>query len=229
MYRVILYKTPFTPKPQKENTHKMNPINRFSETSGESSIRRTRRTLHDYVKCNDFDLFVTFTYDPKKIDRYDIDATFQKMRTWIHNQVRKNPDFKYILVPERHKDGAIHFHALMSNYPFSLKKTNVIQENKRVYNVTAFRFGFTAATYLPKNDPDSKSKAGNYIAKYITKDMITIRNKHRYLASKNLQKPITRYNDIYDSGLHRELDFKTQVSESAYNTIFEIDKNMFEK
>lgn len=229
MYRVILYKTPYTPKPQKENTRKMNLGSRFSENSGESSIRRTRRTLHDYVKCNDFDLFVTFTFDPKKIDRYDMTMTYLKMRTWIHNQVRKDPDFKYILVPEKHKDGAIHFHALMSGHPFPLKKTNVIQENKRVYNITAFRWGFTAATFLQKDDPDSKAKAANYIAKYITKDMITIHNKHRYIASRNLQKPITTYNKIYDTGLHSELNFKNQVSESAYNTIFEVNKDMFEK
>lgn len=229
MYRVILYKTPYTPTSRKENTTKMILPSISSETSDERSIRRTRRVLHDYVKCNDFDLFVTFTYDPKKVDRYDVFTCYIKMRTWIHNQVRKNPDFKYILVPEHHKDGAIHFHALMANHPFSLKRTNVIQENKRVYNITAFRFGFTVATFLPQDDPDSKAKAGNYIAKYITKDMVKIHNKHRYFASRNLQKPITRYNDIYNSGLHTELDFKTLVSESAYNTIFEVDRNMFDK
>lgn len=230
MYRVILYKTPYTPKPQRENTNKMIPQSKFGlESSLDRSVRRTRRTIRDLVLCNDFDVFATFTFDPRKVNRYDVTVTYLKMRTWLNNQQKKDPDFKYIVVPEKHKDGAIHFHALLGNCPFDLKITKVIQENKRVYNITAFRFGFTAATYLPINDPDSKAKAGNYISKYIIKDMITIRNKHRYIASRNLEKPHTTYNDIYDNGLHSELNFKTQLSESAYNTIFEVPKDLFDK
>jgi hypothetical protein len=225
MYRVILYKSPYTPKPPKEKTMSKMSFSSFQE-SQEYSIRRTRRTLHDLVKCNDFDLFVTFTFNPKKIDRYDLVGVTAKMQGWLRRQYARNNNFQYLIVPEKHKDGAIHFHALMKDYPFVLKRTNVIQDNRRVYNIPMFKFGFTNATYLPRDD---REKVGNYIAKYISKDMITMPNRRRYWASRNLKKPITRYNSIYETGMHQHLDFNTQVSESAYNTIFEVNKDLFDK
>ncbi|TAL14827.1 hypothetical protein EPN95_01210 [Patescibacteria group bacterium] len=218
---MLLYKRPYSPKPYKEkNMSKMSF--RSLEESQEFSIRRTRRTLHDLVRCNNFDLFVTFTFDPKKVNRYDMGATFVKMQSWLWRQHQKNHDFKYLIVPEKHKDGAIHFHALMADYPFSLKKTNVIQDSRRVFNITAFRFGFTNATYLPDDDKD---KVGNYIAKYITKDMITLHNKRRYWSSKNLKKPITYYNSVYDLGLNDHLDHTTEILETDFNTMFHVPKD----
>ena len=225
MFRAILYKTPFTPTPlEQKNMSKLSFASK--EDSVAFSIRRTRRTIHDLVKCNDFDLFVTFTFNPKKVDRYDMLGVYLKMQGWLRRQHNDNPDFKYLIVPEQHKDGAIHFHALMADYKFPLKKTNVIQDSRRVYNIDTFRFGFTNATYLPADDKD---KAANYIAKYITKDMVALHNKRRYWSSKNLLKPITRYNSIYETGLHKHLDFNTMVSESAYNTIYEVNKDLFDK
>lgn len=228
MYRVMIYKTPYTPKPRLKEI--MNQISsKFpTEDNIERSIRRTRRTLHDYVLCNDFDLFATFTFDPKKIDRYDINAVYSKMSSWLWYQQRKDPNFKYLIVPERHKDGALHFHALMQNAPFDLKKTNVIQDSRRVYNIIQFRYGFTAVTHLPQNDPDAKSKAGNYISKYISKDMVIIHGKHRYKASRNLEKPLTYYNSIYDTGIHKHINFKTNISDNEYNSTYEVPKDLLD-
>src|SRR5690606_10827465 len=80
------------------------------------SLARSRRTIFDYALCNDFDLFVTFTFDPRKVNRYDMAATYVKMQSWLarhqRKQLEKQDTFRYIIVPEKHKDGAIHFHAL---------------------------------------------------------------------------------------------------------------------
>lgn len=222
MFRIMLYKNPYTPRPV-DQTKKI--FHLFSESSLDSSVRRTRRTLHDLVRCNDFDLFVTFTFDPRRVDRYDMVATYTKMQSWLRRQHIKNNDFKYLIVPEKHQDGAIHFHALMSDYPFSLKKTNVIQNSRRVYNITAFRFGFTNATHVPVDDKD---KVGNYIAKYISKDMILLSNRRRYWSSKNLLKPITHYNSVYDLDLYRHLNHKTEILETDYNVIYDVPKTLFD-
>lgn len=228
MYRVIIYKNPYTPKPISERVKKTMSKMSFSsiEQSREFSIRRTRRTIHDLVRCNEFDLFVTFTFDPAKVDRYDIGAVYVKMQSWLWRQHRKNENFKYLIVPERHKDGAIHFHALMSDYPFLLKKSRVIQDSRRVHNITNFRFGFTNATFVPEEEKD---KVGNYIAKYITKDMVVLHNKRRYWSSRNLRKPITYYNEMYNMGLNRHVDHKTMVSESDFNVGYEIPKDLLDK
>lgn len=225
MFRVMIYKTPYTPKPKKENKLK-NMIKMFSSDSLEVSIRRTRRTIHDYVLCNDFDIFVTFTFDPRKVNRYDMNSVYVKMQGWLWRQHQKDPNFKYIVVPEKHHDGAIHFHALMSDYPFELSKTNVIQDGKRVYNIKSYRFGFTNATHLPLNEEGARLKAANYIAKYITKDMPLLHNRRRYWCSKNLRKPLKHYNAIYRLGIANDINPLTIQSESDYNTSYLIPKSL---
>lgn len=150
-------------------------------------------------------MFVTFTFNPKKVNRYDLNACYLKMQSWLWRQQKKsNNEMKYIIVPEKHKDGAIHFHAVMSNYPGMIKKTNVIQNNRRVYNLTSFRFGFSNMQYLD----DDKQKVAAYVCKYITKDMITVSNRRRYWASKNLQKHLKTGVKYWQTNLKKPLNIQ---------------------
>lgn len=226
MYRVTVYKYPLDPNKKKtknKNKLKLKLVN--TDDSILTSVRRTRRTISDYVRCNTFDLFVTFTFDPKKVDRYDLFGTYLKMQGWLHRQQRKYDSFKYIIVPERHKDGAIHFHALIGGYDGVLKKTRVIQNNRRVYNLFAFKFGFTNAQYLD----DDTDKTAAYVCKYITKDMDLISNRRRYWCSKNLSKPIKSYNFIFrHSEFENQLSPQNLVAESDYNQIYEFPKPVFD-
>lgn len=191
-YKVTVFNNPLIiPKPKKGRT-----VNRSSEKPSDDaiteSLRRTRTTIFDYALSNDFEYFVTFTFNPKKIDRYSIDETFNTMKYWLNRQKKHSPNFAYVIVPEFHKDGAIHFHALIRDYNAELKPTNVFQNGKRVYNLTGFTAGFTNAQKLD----DDQTKAAAYLTKYITKDMINRFNKRRYWASKNLQKPVKHYEPL---------------------------------
>lgn len=200
---------------------KKNNDNRFQESGIERSVRRSRLMVLDYILSNDFDLFVTFTFNPKKVDRYDLQACYLKMQSWLWREQRKSGNaMQYIIVPEKHKDGAIHFHAVMSRYPGELKKTNVIQNNRRVYNLSSYRYGFTNVQYL---DGD-RQKVAAYICKYITKDMITISNRRRYWCSKNLQKPIKYYNEA--SALSLQPTFKSLKFENQYLQMHEFAKHI---
>lgn len=49
------------------------------ETDVERSIRRTRKKIKDYVLCNEFGLFATFTF---REDRYDVDRCKTRMARW---------------------------------------------------------------------------------------------------------------------------------------------------
>lgn len=183
------------------------------------SVRRSRRIINDYVLMNDFDLFITFTFNPKKVDRYDLDLCFLRMQSWLWRQQRAyNKPFRYIIVPEKHKDGAIHFHALFGGYQGKLKKTKVIQNNKRVYNLSSFRYGFTNAQYLD----DDKLKTVAYLCKYITKDMALVSNRRRYWCSKGLLKPVKYYNGV------DELDIKLDVAnleyQNKYLSLYQVPK-----
>lgn len=223
MYRVTLYKAPFNRKSLSErNIHNDVKLQNL-ETSLQRSTRRSVTMIKDYVRNNEFNLFVTFTFDPEKVNRYDIISTSLKMQHWLHRQKRNYKEFRYIIVPERHKDGAIHFHALIGGYDRKLRRTNVIMNNKMVYDLPFFTFGFTNAQYLD----DDKEKSTAYLCKYITKDMVMLSGKKRYWASRNLIKPIVRYNFIYQADLNTYLDHSTLITETEFNSVYEFKKPKF--
>lgn len=76
-----------------------------------SAISRSRRMIREYSLCNDFVYFFTSTVNSAVCNRYSLDATQDKIRYIIKEFVkRKNKDFKYVFITEKHKDGAYHFH-----------------------------------------------------------------------------------------------------------------------
>lgn len=83
------------------------------ETNQERSLRRTKKAIKDYVLMNDFEWFVTFTFAD---DRHNDERSRKRFATWLRNQRKRNGKFRYIIVAERHKSGALHFHGLLGGY-----------------------------------------------------------------------------------------------------------------
>lgn len=123
MYKIIIYKNGVD-LDKNTDRDKTKPRKAFrDDDSLERSVRRSRTVINDYVHCNEFDLFVTFTFSSKKVDRYDLESVYFKMQGWLRRQTAKHPNFRYVIVPEKHKDGALHFHALIGGFDNdSLKK-----------------------------------------------------------------------------------------------------------
>lgn len=80
------------------------------------AARRAAAKVRDFALCNDFRYFVTLTLSPEKVDRYNVKEITKKLNAWLDNQVRRN-GLQYVLVAERHKDGAVHFHGLVNEAP----------------------------------------------------------------------------------------------------------------
>ena len=78
------------------------------------AVRRARAQVRDLALCNAFTHFVTLTLDQNRVDRYDMEAITRKLNAWLSNQVQRR-GLRYVLVPERHKDGAIHFHGFFND------------------------------------------------------------------------------------------------------------------
>lgn len=186
MYKIMIYKE-MRPVVIPEYSPKRKPKDDDNFEPKISSINRTKTTIRDIVLCNDFELFCTFTFDPKKIgDRYSYDVCQLKMLRWIHNQKTKNPNFKYLFIPEHHKDGAWHFHALVANCSARLKDSHHKSSSGRpVYNITGYRAGFSTAVPI-----DNKEAVAHYVTKYITKDFIKEFNRRRFFCSRNLERPV---------------------------------------
>lgn len=147
-----------------------------AEYTGENAAicrRRAYKKVFDYAICNEqaFDLFITLTLDKERIDRYDMEKIYPKLRIWLDNRVRRK-GLKYILVPELHKDGAVHFHGLINSSAVQLKDSGKrvwdrksLSYGKTIYNVTDWKLGFTTACKLT-GDYENVCK---YITKYVTK------------------------------------------------------------
>ncbi len=104
---------------------------------------------------------------------------------WVNHQRHQYGKFNYVLIPERHKTGELHFHGIFGNYKGPLKPSKVMQGGRRVHNLTSYQSGFTTAVYM-----DNKEKATNYVTKYITKEMPQFRGKQRYWCSNGLKRPL---------------------------------------
>lgn len=130
----------------------------------ERSMRRARAKLRRLALANDFEYFVTLTLDPAKIDRYDGAAVTKALGRWCDNMVRRH-GLRYILVPERHKDGAFHFHGFFAGKGLEVVDSGIFFDGRPVYNLPQWTLGFTTAQRLYG---DYHAAVG-YCCKYIGK------------------------------------------------------------
>ena len=148
------------------------------------SRRRAKERVRDIAMSTDFRWFVTLALDPAKVDRYDMAAITKKLNVWLSNAVRRQ-GLAYVLVPEHHKDGAIHFHgffndALPVEYSHTLtnggrprRPASPEQEAEwlssgwhKVYNLPRWTLGFSTAIELY----GERRHSVGYVLKYIDKE-----------------------------------------------------------
>ncbi len=178
----------------------------------ERAIRRAKQKLADYILCNDFEWFVTLTFDGSKVDRYDYSAGVRPLNTFLSNAVQRK-GLKYVGVPEFHKDGAVHFHFLMNSaLPLidsgtvsveGLKKPVKLATYKRhykgkpchtVYNLQGWKMGFSTAIHTY----GERGRVAKYVTKYLEKDVRKVGGRY-FLHSSNLRLPQVDYMTInYD-------------------------------
>lgn len=158
------------------------------ERSVVSSLKRAKNKIYDLSRANEWEYFITLTFSPERVDRYDYSDCTKKLSKWLnHMQTDCNGTLKYLVVPERHKDGAYHFHGLIADCEGLdiLPSGHYDKTGKAIYNLGKYKFGFTTATRVEVNAAVTK-----YITKYTTKDLMEhTKNKKKYWCSRNLKKP----------------------------------------
>ena len=209
----------------------------------QKSINRTKTKISDYILCNNFTHFITFTFDPKNSkvkteeNRHDLLKMSKLLMTWINSEQinhfrRHGQRFKYLIVPERHKNNAWHFHAVFEDYKneiedfYSSKNKyltvdEIRSKNKKPKNQRGFlpRYTLGRSEIAPIKD---KTKMSNYIKKYITKELINEKYKKRYWASRNLKTPEIIEN-IVDSSTTISKEYL--LKEYDYHKIYIIPKD----
>lgn len=176
----------------------------------ERAKRRARIAVADYARCNPMKYFITFTLSASKVDRYDIDGVMRTASRWLDNRVRRH-GLQYVLVPELHKDGAIHFHGLV-NDAVTIRDSGTIARSgdkprrprsarerekwlaaggRIVYNVNDWALGFSTAIELYGD----YGAAIGYVCKYISKSQTKVGGRW-YYSGGGLRKPDKQYLNI---------------------------------
>lgn len=174
----------------------------------ERSMRRARAKVRRIALANEFKYFVTLTLDPAKVDSHDGAAVVKKLNAWASNAVQRH-GLRYILVPERHKKGGIHFHGFFNDalpavdsgtirVPWTKKPRRPRSEAERaewlaaggkvVYNLPGWALGFTTAMELYGDYPAAVA----YVCKYIGKDGTKPAGRW-YYSGGDLQEPKAVY------------------------------------
>lgn len=174
---------------------KIFPTKKEKESDGKmkESVSRTKRVIWEYAMCNRWDYFVTLTLDPKKVDRQNLKAVYSKfhdMMAHINSSVTgedwgRQKKIEYMIIPEFHKDGSVHFHGLMRGFHKTDLRIN--EHGHMEWRHWRDNFGFCNMQEI--KDANAVSA---YITKYCTKDLrATIKEKgaHMFYASHGLKKP----------------------------------------
>ena len=146
------------------------------------SLSRTKRNIREIALCNDFTYFATLTVNSQQCDRFSLQKCQDKLKYLIQERIRrKNKNFKYIFITEKHKDGAFHFHGLVKDIDLYINSNGYY--SSKVFDELGFNSFSPIKNY---------TKCCNYITKYISKDCIRNENNQIYICSRGLKKA-TRY------------------------------------
>ena len=181
-----------------EYEEKKNKLDRKYAPKLENAVRsmnRSKNNLKDILQCNEFNFFVTLTFDKNKIDRLDDNKTRKIFTQWVSNIQRDLPNLIYVAVPEYHKKGGLHFHLLIGGVTaedLGLVNSGKVVKSSRckgqiIYNVSKWnRKGFSTATEILDNNA-----VKFYLSKYLTKSKVDPRffGKKRFYVSRNIKRP----------------------------------------
>jgi hypothetical protein len=166
------------------------------------NISRGKAAVMELARCNNWDYFATFTLDPKKYNRTDLERYRKDLSQWLRDQGKKlGRTIKYLLIPELHHDGkSWHMHGFIMGLPdderreftldekLPIKMRQKLLEGDILYDWDAYRekFGFVSMERIKNREACSK-----YVTKYISQELektITELNAHMYYCSQGLSR-----------------------------------------
>ena len=175
------------------------------EHTKQRNLSKVKTKIRDYCLSNNFTFFWTITFED---NRYDYADAFDRMSRWLEKMRKKHGKFDYIMIPETHKDGAIHFHGVTGGFDGQIVDSGVKHKGAKVFNCPEWEYGFTTLTAIR-----SRKKCASYITKYFTKEMqntIVGKGKKKYWCSRGLRLPAISYSEC-DLSLGLEPDYENDT------------------
>jgi hypothetical protein len=172
-----------------------------SDRVRQDSFKRSKNAIFEIAAANEWSYMVTFTVDSDKCDRYDREAVKKAFSAWLYD-MSKRKGLKALIIPEYHKDKAVHFHGLINGslemvhsgtYKIEGEKKPVKESTLRrrgltpqadnvkdVFNVKGYKLGFSTALPLDGN----VTRISYYMTKYCTKDLEKIFGSYYFCVGK---------------------------------------------
>lgn len=186
LYKIVYFKMPIKRRGFEDDTSYKSDRN-VNDSKLRNNILRARARVFEYAMANDFEYFITLTINSDLLDRYDIDGYIKKLGQFIRDYRKKyRVDIQYLLVPEKHRDGAWHMHGLIKGIP---QEHLSINENGYLdWKMYSNKFGYCSIDRIKNKEAVSK-----YITKYISKSFdkgkgVTEKEKKMYYCSRGLRK-----------------------------------------
>lgn len=192
----------------------------------DDNLSRAKQRIFELAYCNPWEWFVTFTLNPDKYNRYDLEKYIKDLSQFVRDYRKKSGnDLKYLLIPETHEKGGWHLHGFLMNLPrgelvqftmldklpYSIRAK--IEKGQALYTWNAYqnKFGYACIENVRNHEAVSK-----YMTKYITKEAmrtITELNAHTFYASKGLRQSSVIATDIMKKSI------KNPDYENAYCSV----------
>lgn len=194
------------------------------------SVSRSKSKIFELAMCNPWDYFFTGTLSPDKYNRYDLDKFHKDLTQFFRDQNKKyNCKIRFLLIPEKHKDGAWHMHGLIGGLSdaalhkfqigdkMSSEIAYLINKGDIIYNWSDYsnKFGFTTLGKVKNRQAVNK-----YITKYITKDLscsVSAVGAHMYYRSRDLQEAVKIKEGFMSAGTNIKPNY-----ENDYCTVIEL-------
>lgn len=145
------------------------------EENKQRSLRRTRSVIRKKVIEGGLDHLLTLTYQENKLD---IKECWKDWKKFIRLVQKKYPTLKYLVILERQKRGAVHFHAAVHGYVHAV--------SLRIMWLSIVGAGNVDTKTKYRNQ--SLHSMGTYICKYLTKQYDELENfSNLYRCSRNIK------------------------------------------
>lgn len=208
------------------------------ENKDKSSLFRSRRSIQNIVKSNDWDFFVTLTFADRESDN---NLLLRRTLNRFKYLLRVGVLHRYCLVPELQKDGTVHFHGFIACDRSYMSDSGTVKafgfehpiyfdtyvklcpgvDFDVVYNWSLWGFGWSVCYEVHK----CQDKLLNYMIKYILKDteacFDTERSRRYFAGGDLLRDSPSKIFYSRDNLKLSDLDFKVDGKPlKEYNTIF---------
>lgn len=167
----------------------------------ERATRRAKINAFDIILSNpDLDTFATFTYRPdESLNKSSYEDCYRLLGVWLSNRVQRS-GLKYVIVPERHRSGDIHFHGILNSSALKLVRARgpsgraLTREGKPLFNLEDWKHGFTTAQIIGGGEVD-REKVAKYVFKYMGKQSGQKIGGRYCLIGGELERPLFVYGD----------------------------------